>query len=141
MVEETPTRRRVLAGAAAAAGAIACPALMRQAAAAEKLVFMTPFGITIDFLEMENGVAGGFWAKQGLDASVVGAPGTSVKVQAVAGDFRPSPVRHVLGHGLHARRRHQGRTAYGGCDHQPAPGVRAGEPQGQTHPQRRRPCW
>jgi hypothetical protein len=72
MVEETPTRRMVLIGAAAAAGALASPALMRQAAAAEKLVFMTPFGISIDFLEMENGVAGGFWAKQGLDASVVG---------------------------------------------------------------------
>ena len=83
MVEESPTRRRVLVGAAAAAGAVACPALMRSAAAAEKLVFMTPFGISIDFLEMENAVSGGFWAKQGLDASVVGAPGTSVALSQV----------------------------------------------------------
>jgi ABC-type nitrate/sulfonate/bicarbonate transport system substrate-binding protein len=83
MVEETPTRRRLLVGAASAAGAVACPGLIRRAAASEKLVFMTPFGITIDFLEMENAVSGGFWAKQGLDASVVGAPGTSVAISQV----------------------------------------------------------
>jgi ABC-type nitrate/sulfonate/bicarbonate transport system substrate-binding protein len=83
MVEEAPTRRRVLVGAAAAASAIACPGVVRRAAAADKLVFMTPFGISIDFLEMENGVASGFWAKQGLDASVVGAPGTSVALSQV----------------------------------------------------------
>src|SRR5215469_10152672 len=83
MVEDALTRRRVLVGATAAASAIACPGVVRRAAAADKLVFMTPFGISIDFLEMENGVAGGFWAKQGLDASVVGAPGTSVALSQV----------------------------------------------------------
>jgi ABC-type nitrate/sulfonate/bicarbonate transport system substrate-binding protein len=69
-------RRAVLAGLAASA-------LVRPAWAADKLVFMTPFGLTIDFLEMENGVSGGHWAKQGLDASVVGAPGTSVAIAQV----------------------------------------------------------
>jgi NitT/TauT family transport system substrate-binding protein len=83
MVEEAPTRRRVLVGATAAASAIACPAVVGRAAAADKLVFMTPFGISIDFLEMENAVSGGFWAKQGLDASVLGAPGTSVALSQV----------------------------------------------------------
>src|SRR6516225_8818585 len=83
MVEEAPTRRRVLVGAAAAASAIACPGVVGRAAAAEKLVFMTPFGISIDFLEMENAVSGGFSAKPGVDASVVGAPGTSVELSQV----------------------------------------------------------
>jgi len=71
-----PTRRAILAGLAASA-------LVRPARAADKLVFMTPFGISTDFLEMENGVSGGFWAKQGLDASVIGAPGTSVALAQV----------------------------------------------------------
>jgi ABC-type nitrate/sulfonate/bicarbonate transport system substrate-binding protein len=70
------TRRTVLAGLAAGA-------LARPAYAAEKLVFMTPFGLSTDFLEMENGVSGGHWAKLGLDASVVGAPGTSVAIAQV----------------------------------------------------------
>src|SRR5919204_1985802 len=83
MIEGTLTRRGMLAGAASAAGVLACPGLIRPAAAADKLVFMTPFGISIDFLEMENAVSGGFWAKQGLDASVVGAPGTSVALSQV----------------------------------------------------------
>jgi ABC-type nitrate/sulfonate/bicarbonate transport system substrate-binding protein len=73
------TRRQVLAGLAASG----LPGVVRAADARDQLVFMTPFGITADFLEMENGVSGGHWAKEGLDASVVGAPGTSVALSQV----------------------------------------------------------
>lgn len=73
------TRRGVLAGLAMSG----LPAIVRAAGAGDKLIFMTPFGITADFLKMENGVSGGHWARQGLDASVVGAPGTSVALSQV----------------------------------------------------------
>jgi NitT/TauT family transport system substrate-binding protein len=77
------TRRTLLAGMAAGAAMTGFPAILRAAGPGDKLVFMTPFGITADFLEMENGVSGGHWAKQGLDATVVGAPGTSVALAQV----------------------------------------------------------
>jgi ABC-type nitrate/sulfonate/bicarbonate transport system substrate-binding protein len=74
-----PTRRAILAGLAATA----LPRAVRAADAPQKLVFMTPFGLSADFIEMENAVSGGHWARQGLEASVVGAPGTSVALAQV----------------------------------------------------------
>ena len=77
------TRRQVLAGLAAGGAITGFPAIVRAAGPDDKLVFMTPFGITVDFIDMENAVSGGHWERQGLDASVVGAPGTSVALAQV----------------------------------------------------------
>jgi NitT/TauT family transport system substrate-binding protein len=80
------TRRGVLAGMAAGTAVTGFPAIVRSAASPDTLIFMTPFGISVDFLDMENGVSGGHWAKQGIEGRVIGAPGTSVALaQVIAG--------------------------------------------------------
>ena len=75
-----PTRRSVLAGAAAAAGTLGFPAIVR---AAEKVTLMTPFGFDSDFIDLMNAYSGGHFAKQGLDATVLGAAGTVQHIQQV----------------------------------------------------------
>lgn len=78
-----PTRRKVLA-AAAAAGAIAgFPAIIRPARAAEKVTLITPFGFDADFIDLMNAHSGGHFAKEGLDATVLGATGTVQSIQQV----------------------------------------------------------
>ena len=42
--------------------------------AAEKVTLMTPFGFDSDFIDLMNAYSGGHFAKQGLDATVLGAP-------------------------------------------------------------------
>jgi NitT/TauT family transport system substrate-binding protein len=74
------TRRRFLQGAAAVAGA---PAIIGRAWAAEPLTFITPFGFDPFFIDMMNAYSGGHFARQGLDAKVIGAPGTSSAFQQV----------------------------------------------------------
>ncbi len=74
------TRRRFLAGALAA---VAAPAIVRSARAAEKVTLITPFGYDIDFIDMMNAYSGGHFAKEGLDAQVLGAPGTVQHIQQI----------------------------------------------------------
>jgi ABC-type nitrate/sulfonate/bicarbonate transport system substrate-binding protein len=75
------TRRRVLAGlAAGVATTLARPAILR---AAEKVTLITPFGFDVDFLEMMNAVVAGHLAREGLDATLLGATGTIQHIQEV----------------------------------------------------------
>jgi ABC-type nitrate/sulfonate/bicarbonate transport system substrate-binding protein len=72
------TRRALLAGAAAAL------ALPRRARAAEPLVFVTPQGFDPTFIDVMNAVAGGYFAKEGLDPKLIGPPGNAEAFQLVA---------------------------------------------------------
>ena len=78
-----PTRRNVLTGAAATAAVLGCPAIIRSARAAEKVTLMTPFGFDADFIDLMNAQSGGHFAKEGLDATVLGAAGTVQHIQQV----------------------------------------------------------
>jgi ABC-type nitrate/sulfonate/bicarbonate transport system substrate-binding protein len=78
-----PTRRTVLLGAAATAAALGCPAIIRPARAAEKVTLITPFGFDADFIDLMNASSGGHFAKEGLDATVLGATGTVQHIQQV----------------------------------------------------------
>ncbi len=76
-----PTRRRVLAGLAASSTAVAgFPAIVR---AAEPVTLITPFGFDADFIDMMNAYSGGHFAREGLDAKILGATGTVQHIQAV----------------------------------------------------------
>lgn len=78
-----PTRRDFLAGAATTAGAAALfrPAIICAARAAEPIAVVTPFGFIPDFIEIMNAQAGGHFAKEGIDAKVIGAHGTAQAIQ------------------------------------------------------------
>lgn len=78
-----PTRRAVLAGAAAAGAALGFSGTIRRARAAEKVTLITPFGFDADFLDLMNAYSGGHFAKEGLDATVLGAAGTVQHIQQV----------------------------------------------------------
>jgi NitT/TauT family transport system substrate-binding protein len=82
------TRRKFLSSAAlATAGAITgFPAIIRSARAAEPVTLMTPFGFDVDFIDMMNAYSGGHFAKEGLDAKVLGATGTVQQIQMVISD-------------------------------------------------------
>jgi ABC-type nitrate/sulfonate/bicarbonate transport system substrate-binding protein len=77
------TRRRFLLGAAGGAAIAGFPAILRYARAAEPVTLITPFGFDSDFIEMMNAYSGGYFAKEGLDAKVLGATGTVQSIQAV----------------------------------------------------------
>jgi len=49
--------------------------------ARESLTIMTPFGFIPDFIELMNGVSGGHFAAQGLDAKLLGGQGTAQPIQ------------------------------------------------------------
>lgn len=77
------TNRRHLIKASAALAATAVtgfPSVLR-AQARESLTIMTPFGFIPDFIELMNGVSGGHFAKQGLDAKLLGGQGTAQPIQ------------------------------------------------------------
>jgi NitT/TauT family transport system substrate-binding protein len=76
------TRRDLFkaAGGLVAGAALATP-FIGQAAAAEPLTFMTPFGFIPDFLEMMNMVSGGFLAAQGFAPKLLGGQGTATAIQ------------------------------------------------------------
>lgn len=77
------TNRRQLIQASAALAATAVtgfPAIVR-AQARESLTIMTPFGFIPDFIELMNGVSGGHFAAQGLDAKLLGGQGTAQPIQ------------------------------------------------------------
>ncbi|MBN9081917.1 MAG: hypothetical protein BGP04_09740 [Rhizobiales bacterium 62-17] len=77
------TNRRQLIQASAALAATAVtgfPAIVRGQAR-ESLTIMTPFGFIPDFIELMNGVSGGHFAAQGLDAKLLGGQGTAQPIQ------------------------------------------------------------
>jgi len=71
------TRRAFLAGAALAASL----APLRLARAAEPMTVLTGFGLLPNFIEIMNTYSGGYFAKEGLDAKVLGANGTAREMQ------------------------------------------------------------
>jgi NitT/TauT family transport system substrate-binding protein len=77
------TRRKLLAGAAASAAITGFPAIIRPARAAEPVTLMTPFGFDADFIDLMNAYSGGHFAREGLDAKVLGASGTVQHIQQV----------------------------------------------------------
>lgn len=73
-------RRRFLGTAAAGAGLLSAPAIVK-AQGAEPLTFMTPFGFIPDFIEMMNMVSGGHLARQGFNPRLLGGQGTATAIQ------------------------------------------------------------
>ena len=75
------TRRDMLCAGAAlgAAGAFGLPAR-----AVEKVSYITPFGKIIAYAPDFVGVAGGYFAKSGVDVDIIGGNGSSQAVQLVA---------------------------------------------------------
>jgi ABC-type nitrate/sulfonate/bicarbonate transport system substrate-binding protein len=79
------TRRAFLAATSATIGTavVANPFVSRPVRAADKMIFMTPSSVSSDFIDVQNAVSGGHWTRQGIDGSVVGAPGTAVALTQV----------------------------------------------------------
>jgi ABC-type nitrate/sulfonate/bicarbonate transport system substrate-binding protein len=77
------TRRKFLATAAAGAALGGFPAILRHARAAEPVTLITPFGYDADFIDMMNAYSAGHFAKEGLDAKVLGGRGTVQALQAI----------------------------------------------------------
>ena len=75
------TRRHFIAGTAAAAAGF--PAIIGRARAAEPMTFTTPFGFDPTFIDVMNAVSGGHFAKEGIDAKLVGPPGNAQAFQLV----------------------------------------------------------
>jgi len=75
------TRREFLAGAAAAGAALGLPAIAR---AAMPMTFTTPFGFDPTFIDVMNAYAAGYFAKEGVDAKLVGPPGNAEAFQLIA---------------------------------------------------------
>jgi NitT/TauT family transport system substrate-binding protein len=75
------TRRRFIGAAAAGAALVTAPAIIRRAGAAVPLTFSTPYGFDATFIDIYNAVAGGHFARQGLDVKVVGPPGNAAAFQ------------------------------------------------------------
>ena len=93
------TRRRFMQGAA---GALAIPALISSARAADAIKVVLPLGFAIDFFDTMNAYSGGHYAKYGLDCKVIGANTGVQMTQLVVsgqGDFGrgapPDQVRAV----------------------------------------------
>jgi NitT/TauT family transport system substrate-binding protein len=78
------TRRRFLAGAGVTVAGF--PAIVRPSRAAEAMSFATPQGFSADFIDIMNAAAGGHFARQGIDATVIGgASGAQAMQFLVAG--------------------------------------------------------
>ncbi len=79
------TRRAMLAragGAAAVGGAMGAFGI-ESALAAEKLTFVTPFRYLVAFAPVMNAKSGGYFTKQGFDATVQGGNGSASALQQV----------------------------------------------------------
>ena len=74
------TRRRFLQGAAVAGAAMGFPAIVR---AATPMTFTTPFGFDPTFIDVMNAYSGGYFAKEGIDAKLVGPPGNAAAFQLI----------------------------------------------------------
>jgi ABC-type nitrate/sulfonate/bicarbonate transport system substrate-binding protein len=68
-----PTRRKILTGAAAAGAALALPPFIAASRAAEPIAIVLPLGFSIDFFDAMNAASGGHYAREGLDAKIIGA--------------------------------------------------------------------
>ena len=78
------TRRNFIAASAAGAIVAGFPAIIRSArAAGDPVTLITPFGFDADFIDLMNAASGGHFAKEGLDATVLGASGTVQHIQQV----------------------------------------------------------
>jgi NitT/TauT family transport system substrate-binding protein len=78
-------RRRGLQGIAASALVLGgSPLWTRTAAAADKIVYMTPFGYLMGFAETMYAGTGGFFAKHDLDVDIQGGRGSAMSVQQIA---------------------------------------------------------
>lgn len=77
------TRRAFLKTAALASSAAITGLGARRASAAEPMVFMTPFGFDLTFFDLLNAYSSGHFAREGLDAKVIGANGTAQAIQQV----------------------------------------------------------
>ena len=75
------SRRRFLAAGVAITGAALMPAAKAQQL--RKINFVTPFGYLIGFAPTFNAQAGGHFAKQGLDVTMLPGKGSAVAVQQV----------------------------------------------------------
>jgi ABC-type nitrate/sulfonate/bicarbonate transport system substrate-binding protein len=76
--KEMTTRRKFLQGAAATGAALGFPAIVR---AATPMTFTTPFGFDPTFIDVMNAYSGGYFAKEGIDAKLVGPPGNAAAFQ------------------------------------------------------------
>jgi NitT/TauT family transport system substrate-binding protein len=81
MSERLWTRRGVLAAGAAFGAA---STLSAAADAAEKVAYITPFGKIIAYAPDFVGVAGGYFAKTGVEVDIIGGHGSAQAVQLVA---------------------------------------------------------
>lgn len=85
--DDMPSRRHVLAGAAAGIAATAWTEIS-FAQGTVKFRFMTPFGYSLAFAPVLYAKAGGFFAKEGLDADIVGGKGAALSAQmTIAGQM------------------------------------------------------
>lgn len=81
----TPQLHRRQALRAVAGAALAFAAVPRRAgAAAEKIVYLTPFGFLMGFAETMYAATGGFFAKYNLDVDIRGGRGSAMAVQQIA---------------------------------------------------------
>lgn len=87
--------RRSFLKITAASTALAMPAI-RTARAATALTIFTPFGFGPDYIEVMNAKSAGYYAREGLDATVRGAQGTAqVMQQLITGEaqiIRGAPI-------------------------------------------------
>lgn len=82
------SRREFLHGAAglASAAAIMSPWSVGSALAAEKLTYITSFGLVVDFAPDLNMHSGGHFEKQGFKSDVIAGRGSSNAIQALVAD-------------------------------------------------------
>ncbi len=85
-VKRFPSRRAAITGASAGAATLWAGLAFAQGAA--KFKFMTPFGYSLAFAPVLYAKAGGFFAKEGLDAEIVGGKGAALAAQmTIAGQM------------------------------------------------------
>src|SRR5271156_4420537 len=78
-------RRHALRGGASAGLALAAASLWpKGAAAADTIVYLTPFGYLMGFTETMYAETGGFFAKHDLDVDIRGGRGSAMAVQQIA---------------------------------------------------------
>ena len=76
-------RRSALQGIAGSALGLALPLRTRVALAAEKIVYLTPFGYLMGFCETMYAETGGFFTKHDLDVDIQGGRGSAMAVQQI----------------------------------------------------------
>lgn len=78
-------RRRLLKGGSSLALSMAgAPLWAGRAVAAERIVYLTPFGYLMGFVDTMYAQTGGFFANHGLDVDIQGGRGSAMAVQQVS---------------------------------------------------------